>query len=69
MLPKWAQAVGGIIIATLFGGNAFFVSRLVEQLDATRDQVWELRQAVVVLSTRLDTLNTFNLKKRRKDDE
>jgi hypothetical protein len=59
-MPKWAQAIGGSIIAILFAGNVFFVARLVEQLDATREQVWALRQDVVVLTARMDGLRKCN---------
>ena len=57
-MPKWAQTIGGSVIAILFAGNVFFVNRLVQQLDATREIVWNLRQDVVVLSIRLEALKT-----------
>jgi hypothetical protein len=56
VIPLWAQAIGGALIGILFAGNAFFVARLVEQLDGTREQVWQLRQEVVVLSSRVENI-------------
>jgi hypothetical protein len=56
-LPKWAQTVGGIFISVLFAGNVFFVARLVEQLDATREMVWQLRQEVVILTAKVEVCN------------
>lgn len=55
-IPPWAQGIAAGIMVMLFGGNIFFVTRLVEQLDATREMVWQLRQEVVVLSAKVENL-------------
>jgi hypothetical protein len=56
-VPKWAQTTGGVVISVLFAGNVFFVARLVDQLDATREMVWQLRQEVVLLTAKVEVCN------------
>lgn len=51
-------------MAILFAGNVFFVARLVEQLDGTREMVWQLRQEVVVLSAKVEALPKCTYPKR-----
>ena len=44
------------IAALLMSGNAFFVKRLVDQLDGSRDDVRRIEQRLVVVDYRLDEL-------------
>ena len=47
----------GAILSLLIIANGFFIKRLVDQLDATREIVWQLRQDVVVLKVTVDNLS------------
>ena len=41
-------AIGGVI-AVLLGGNAYFISRMVDKVDKIEETTWGLKQEVLVL--------------------
>lgn len=55
-LPGVVLPIIGAVLSLLIGANIFFVKRLVDQLDATREIVWQLRQEVVVLKLTVDNM-------------
>lgn len=56
-IPGWFLAVSGAVVTLLISANVFFVKRLVDQLDATREIVWQLRQDVVILKVTVDNIS------------
>ena len=54
---KTTMTISGVILSILMAGNVFFVKRLVDQLDSTREIVWQLRQDVVILKIAVDNLS------------
>lgn len=44
----------GVLLSILFGGNVFFIKRLVDKIDSTEQTVAKLRQSVVVLEILFD---------------
>jgi hypothetical protein len=50
---KRFDAVLGIVVSLLIGGNIFFVKRLVDEIDDTNRQIMELRLDVAKIQTRL----------------
>jgi len=56
VIPKFAMTAIGVVLSILMSGNIFFVKRLVDQLDATREIVWQLRQDVTVLKLTVENL-------------
>lgn len=57
VVPAILLPTAGVILSLLVAVNSFFVKRLVDQLDATREIVWALRQDVVVLKVTVDNLS------------
>lgn len=55
-VPAITVPIVGFTLSLLIGANIFFVKRLVDQLDATREIVWQLRQEVVVLKLTVDNI-------------
>jgi len=65
IVPALLLPIVGSMLSMLLGANIFFVKRLVDQLDATRDIVFQLRQEVVVLKVTFDDFTSkhkFSLK-------
>lgn len=56
-MPSILLPISGAIISMLMMGNIFFVKRLVDQLDATREIVWSMRQELVVLKYTVDNMS------------
>lgn len=48
-------SVAGAIITILLGGNAYFVSRMVDKVDKIEDNQWSLRQEITILKVTLES--------------
>lgn len=56
IVPSFVLTLMGAMLSLLVAANSYFVKRLVDQLDATREIVWSLRQEVVILKLTVNNL-------------
>jgi hypothetical protein len=60
-VPSILVPIVGSVLSVLIVANGYFVKRLVDQMDATREIVWHLRQDVVVLKVTVDNFSARHI--------